>query len=190
MTVSVRALDSAELTALSIFASGTLVLGSYGVATRSPNTMPYVATVVALAALLARLRRRSLPPVITIGLACLAIAHLAGGVITVGDDVLYNAHAGHPAIEYDHFVHAAGVFLGTVALWICLVPAKTDPSDRRLVLLVVLAGLGLGAVNETIEFVLTVAHSGAHVGGYTNTGWDLVSNVTGAVGASAYLMRR
>jgi hypothetical protein len=32
-----------------------------------------------------------------------------------------------------------------------------------------------------------VAHSGAHVGGYDNTGWDLVSNTFGALAAAAVL---
>jgi hypothetical protein len=35
--------------------------------------------------------------------------------------------------------------------------------------------------------VTTVVHAGAHVGGYTNTGWDLVSNLVGAVAAGAFL---
>ena len=41
-----------------------------------------------------------------------------------------------------------------------------------------------------IEFLLTMAHHGAHVGGYENTGWDLVSNLVGAVAAWRLLTRR
>jgi len=190
VNVSIRTVDPAELTALRLLSAGTILLGTYGAVTHSPNTIPYVATVVALAVVLVRVRRTAMPPAITIGLACLGIAHLAGGLITVGDDVLYNAHAGLHAIEYDHFVHSAGVFLGTVTLWTVLIPQRLERDAPRLILIVVLGGLGLGAINETIEFLLTVVHGGTHVGGYTNTGWDLVSNVVGALAAGAYLRQR
>ena len=41
-------------------------------------------------------------------------------------------------------------------------------------------GLNDAAINEVIEFIATKAHSAAHIGGYDNTGWDLVSNTIGA----------
>lgn len=47
--------------------------------------------------------------------------------------------------------------------------------------------LGIGAINEMIEFGATVAHAGTHVGGYDNTGWDLVSNTLGALAAATAL---
>lgn len=52
-----------------------------------------------------------------------------------------------------------------------------------------LAGLGIGAINETVEFLTTTAHQGAHVGGYTNTGWDLVANTIGIAIATMVLAR-
>ena len=96
-----------------------------------------------------------------------------------------------PAIEYDHFVHTAGIFLGTLVVWTNFVRQEPDDIGRRDALVVsLLAGLGLGAINETVEFLLTIAQSGTHIGGYTNTGWDLVSNVVGAGLATAYLRRQ
>jgi hypothetical protein len=44
-------------------------------------------------------------------------------------------------------------------------------------------GMGLGAANEVVEFVITLIVPDTNVGGFVNTGWDLVSNMTGAVGA-------
>jgi hypothetical protein len=45
--------------------------------------------------------------------------------------------------------------------------------------------MGFGALNEVIEFiaVLTIPHT--NVGGYINTGWDLVFNLLGALTAAA-----
>jgi hypothetical protein len=40
-----------------------------------------------------------------------------------------------------------------------------------------------------VEFLSTLAHSGSHVGGYANTGWDLVCNTGGGLAAGAFLRR-
>ena len=191
MNAAVRSIETTEATAVRILCVGTMVLGTYGAVTQSPNTIPYLFTVGTLAALLVRLRLTSMPPAITIALACLGIAHLAGGLVTVGDDVLYNAHVGWQAFQYDHLVHSAGIFLGTVVVWTQFLSYTSgEARGGRVLVVCVLAGLGLGAINETIEFLMTVAHSGAHVGGYANTGWDLVSNVAGGVVAGVYLARQ
>ena len=115
----------------------------------------------------------------------------------VGDDVLYNASIGtHIAslhthvLQYDHFAHAFATFVGTLTLWTLLaLPASNVSTRRSQIVLCVLAGLGIGGINETIEFLATIAHAGAGVGGYTNTGWDLVSNLFGAVGAAVVIVR-
>ncbi len=47
------------------------------------------------------------------------------------------------------------------------------------------AGLGFGALNEVIEFAATLLVPETNVGGYLNTGWDLVANLFGATVAVA-----
>jgi hypothetical protein len=42
------------------------------------------------------------------------------------------------------------------------------------------AGMGLGSLNEIVEFVATLTIPETNVGGYINTGWDLVANFVGA----------
>ncbi|MFN2608454.1 MAG: hypothetical protein ABR511_11290 [Acidimicrobiales bacterium] len=182
-------LGRAEWLALAMVGAALVAFGAYGAATGAPSTWAYELTVAVLAAAVVRLWEPAMPGVVAVGLALLAVAHLAGGLVRVGDDVLYNAWLGSPAVRYDHLVHTCGVFLGTLTLWLSFVPADVDARRRRdLVAVWVLAGLGLGALNETIEFLSTAAHHGAHVGGYTNTGWDLVSNVVGVVAAGALLV--
>jgi hypothetical protein len=159
-----------------------------------------VLSVAAVGLVIRRFRRAPIPGPLAIALAVHAIAHLAGGLVTVGNDVLYNASIGtHVAslhthvLQYDHLVHGFGTFVGTLTLWTLLVPPSSSSSAssvrRDSVVLCLLAGLGVGAINETIEFLATIAHSGAHVGGYTNTGWDFVSNTIGALAAAAVIQR-
>jgi hypothetical protein len=167
----------------------------YGSTTSAPSTVSYLLIVAGAALVIRYFRRAPLPDALAVALAVDATAHLGGGLIRVGDDVLYNASIGprvaalHTHIfQYDHLVHSLGTFLATLTLWALLVPRPGTSSDRRdLMVLCVLGGFGIGGINETIEFIATIAHSGAHTGGYINTGWDLVSNTIGALSAAVVI---
>ncbi|HEY5153535.1 MAG TPA: DUF2238 domain-containing protein [Acidimicrobiales bacterium] len=190
-------ISAAETAAVAIVAVAIVGFAVYGVATGAPSTVGYLTSVVLVGGLVFWLRREQLPPFLAIALAVDAVAHLAGGMIAVGDSVLYDASVGPwfgaldtHLFQYDHLVHAYGSMVATVALWVLLVPPEAKPWARRnLVLLCVLAGMGIGAVNEAIEFVATLAHSGDHVGGYTNTGWDLIANFVGAALGAVVIAR-
>jgi hypothetical protein len=187
-----------ERVAVGIVVVALVVFGTLGYATGSTNTTTYVLTVIAGVLLIRGLRRKPLPNGLAIALAIHSVLHMAGGLVNVGNDVLYNASIGPTVsslhthvLQYDHLVHGFGSLVGTLTLWTVLAPPATNPVDRRnVIVLCVLAGLGIGALNEMIEFLATIAHSGTHVGGYDNTGWDLVSNTVGAIIAAAIIMRR
>jgi hypothetical protein len=190
-------LSNAERVAAGIVIVAMVGFGIYGFATSAPSTVAYLVIVVGAAAVVRQLRHTVLPAPLVIALAVDAAAHLAGGLVRVGDDVLYNASIGPSVaalhthiLQYDHFVHAFGTFLATLTIWTLLVPPSATTEHRRnLMVLSVLAGFGIGGINETIEFIATIAHSGAHTGGYTNTGWDLVSNTIGALSAGVVIGR-
>ena len=54
-------------------------------------------------------------------------------------------------------------------------------------ILVVMAGFGIGALNEMIEFIATVLVPETGVGGFINTSLDLVADFVGAVLAIIYI---
>ena len=74
--------------------------------------------------------------------------------------------------------------------------ARRFPSAERLeptwglMLLVGAAGMGFGGLNEVIEFIAVLLIPSTNVGGYINTGWDLVSNLTGCVLAAVLIRLR
>jgi putative membrane protein len=190
-------LSRAERAATGVAAVAVAGFAGYGFATHSPSTVGYVSSVLVIAAAVMGLRRAVLPPLLAAGLASAAIVTLAGGLIRVGHDVLYNANTGpySPSLgthylQYDHFAHAYCSFVIVFACWFMLAAPYAGQGRRRdLVLLAVGAALGLGALNEMVEFIATLAHHGAHAGGYWNTGWDLVANFTGATAAGLVLAR-
>jgi uncharacterized membrane protein YjdF len=183
----------------SVLAAAVAVVGftGYGFATRSPSTIGYVSSVLVIAAAVIGLRRAALPGLLAAGLAISAVVTLAGGLIRVGHDVLYNASTGpySPSlgthfVQYDHFAHAYVSFVIVFACWFMLAAPYAGKAGRRdLLLLAVGAALGLGGLNEMVEFIATLAHHGAHAGGYWNTGWDLVCNLIGAAAAGLVLAR-
>jgi hypothetical protein len=181
-------LSSAERRAFQVAALSVTAFCIYGFATGSPSTVGYVSSVIGIGAAIVWLRRAALPGALAAGLAIAAIATLAGGLINVGQNVLFNASigpyskmAGTHVLQYDHLIHAYVSFVVVFACWVMLAAPHAGADNRReLVLLAAVAALGLGALNEMVEFLTTLAHHGAHVGGYWNTGWDLVCNFIGA----------
>lgn len=47
--------------------------------------------------------------------------------------------------------------------------------------------MGFGAANEVIEFLATTSLRETNVGGYENTGWDLVAHFVGSVLAAVVI---
>ena len=176
---------------MSVVGVAIVGFGVHGVINEVPGTLDYVLTVSGLVTLLFMLRTKALPAPIAFAAAASAVVHLAGGLVQVGDDVLYNTSPGPQLLRYDHFGHALGIFVGALLVWELLVRDAFAVTGRAsLVGVTVLAALGLGAVNEAVEFVATVGHGTSHVGGYTNTGWDLVTNTFAGLLAGAVIGRR
>jgi hypothetical protein len=51
-------------------------------------------------------------------------------------------------------------------------------------------GMGFGALNEVIEFIAVLTIPNTNVGGYVNTGFDLVANLVGCVIAAVLIRRK
>ncbi|HUY44462.1 MAG TPA: DUF2238 domain-containing protein [Streptosporangiaceae bacterium] len=190
-------LSRAERGAVQVVAVALAGFGIWGFVAGSPSTVGYVLSVLVIGAAIVWLRRAALPGLLAIALAVAAIVHLAGGLINVGHNVLYNAAIGPYAralgthlLQYDHVAHAYVSFVTVFACWVMLAAPHAAADHRReLVILAVGAALGLGALNEVAEFAATLAHHGAHAGGYWNTGWDLACNLIGAGAAGLVIAR-
>jgi hypothetical protein len=165
---------------------------AYGLAAGRPATISYLFTVGALFVSVAAVDRRAgLSDGLLWALAAWACLHMAGGLIPHGRGVLYNANLHVPALHYDRVVHAFGFGTATLVCWEALRSAMAPGRrmTRGLAVGVALMGMGLGALNETIEFVDTHLHA-ANVGGYQNTGWDLTFNLIGCAVAAAWIVWR
>lgn len=128
------------------------------------------------------------------------LAHMAGGLIPLpaswpidGDiRVLYSLWLVPDRLKYDQIVHAYGFGVATWVCWHGIRAAITSRGGEAvptlgLMVLAATAGMGLGALNELIEFAATLLVPETNVGGYLNTGWDLVANFVGAASAATVI---
>jgi uncharacterized membrane protein len=134
------------------------------------------------------------------GLAVWGLAHMAGGLLYLPESwphagestVLYNFWLIPGLLKYDQIVHAYGFGLTTWICWMALATAfashgVTVQPTAGLLALCLAAGMGFGAANEVVEFAATLLIPGTNVGGYENTGWDLVANFCGCLFAATLI---
>jgi len=138
---------------------------------------------------------------------CLSVwgaAHLAGGLVQLpsnwphegGEPVLYSWWLINDRLKYDNIIHAYGFGLTTWVCWEALRANIHNRFGRKLypsfgpIALAALGGMGLGAINEIIEFFAVLNLANTNVGGYFNTGWDLVANLVGCLIASLIIAVR
>lgn len=167
---------------LAIFSIGYLI--AFTISTiirgRSEGVIYFAVTFAAMTAVALTYKRFRYSTRVLWGLSAWALAHMAGGLIPIGDEVLYDRQVLGDLVRYDQAVHAFGFGFATLAC--AEVLSSQAPNSGRLTLAVLsaLAGLGLGAINEVFEFASARIQEHTNVGGYANTGGDLSFNLLGA----------
>jgi hypothetical protein len=127
------------------------------------------------------------------GLSLWGLAHLAGGLVNIPESwpyedapVLYDWWLIPQRLKYDQVIHAYGFGITT---WMCWQGLARECERRGvavvpslgLLTLCFAAGMGFGALNEVVEFTAVLTIPNTNVGGYVNTGWDLVANAAGCL---------
>lgn len=168
-------------------------------ATGNAEFVFYILVMVVLMAIVAGMHHRvHLSPAVLWGLSVWGLAHMAGGLCPAPASwpidgtirVLYSVWIIPGWLKYDHVVHAYGFGVTTLLCWEGLrsMLAGDRPEEERgrirptagMATLCAAAAMGFGALNEVIEFAATLLAPETNVGGYVNTGWDLVSNLVGS----------
>lgn len=159
----------------------------------------YVATMLGLIALVGlTLKQAAYPKAMLWALSIWGLLHMAGGGVPVAGAVLYNLPL-IPIIEvqdsvilkYDQLIHAYG--FGVTAWLLHHLLTRHYPDTRgtwTAFAFPLLGAMGLGALNEMIEFSAVLAVPDTNVGGYINTALDLCFNALGAFIAVLIVTRR
>jgi len=123
------------------------------------------------------------------------LVHMAGGGVQVNGAILYGLELIHIAgsgdafvLKFDQVVHFYGFFVTTFVIFHLLSRFVGVRRGLKTLLLVsVLSSIGLGAINEIVEFTAVLTFPETGVGGYFNTSIDLVFNTLGAITAAFIL---
>ena len=134
-------------------------------------------------------------------LSAWGLVHMAGGLVPVpqewptdgGQHVLYSLWLLPGWVKYDQMVHTYGFAVTTWLCWSGLQFQLCRRSDAPVIptigmlTLAAAGGMGFGALNEVIEFIAVLTIPDTNVGGYENTGWDLVFNLIGCLTAAVMI---
>lgn len=121
------------------------------------------------------------------GLSFWGMLHMGGGAFYIGPVRLYELiliplSDKLPIFRYDQFVHIWGFAMTTLLCWELLRGYLGEKKPGfALWLIVAMAGLGIGAVNEILEFFVTLVVPESGVGDYINTSLDLIADIIGAL---------
>jgi hypothetical protein len=122
------------------------------------------------------------------GLALWGALHMSGGMVPINGGVLYNLWL-LPCLRFDHVVHAIGFGFAGLAFYDSVKPRLSFAGGSGAAL-ALMGGLGFGALNEMVEFLITRVVPDTNIGGFENTGWDLVANTVGATLAALWVVWR
>ncbi len=122
------------------------------------------------------------------GLTLWALLHLSGGGLYIKGTRLYEViliplSQTYEVFKFDQFVHIIGFCVATIVMYEVIKPIlkKDLKKFTALSIVLVMAGLGLGALNEIVEFSTTLFIAETGVGGFNNLSLDLVSDLIGAL---------
>ena len=164
----------------------------------------YIVVVLLVGAVMFAIHRwHPLLPSLLWCLSAWGLMHMAGGLVIVPDGwptggdtkALYNLWLIGHVLKFDQFVHAWGF---GITAWLCWEILRNMLAERGpapaptlgKLTLCVAASMGFGALNEVIEFTLTVLVQNTNVGGYVNNSLDLVFNMFGAILAALVIRWR
>ena len=156
---------------------------------RNYEFLIYVAVIVFFIALILVSSKKVQYPTYQLWLLTIwAMFHMSGGFVHIKgirlyDIILIPLSKTYPIFKYDQFVHIFGFFVATLVVWTILKP-HLKPKIKgwvALSIVIIMAGFGLGSLNEVIEFFATIIVKSTGVGGFINLSLDLVSNLIGAV---------
>ena len=137
---------------------------------------------------------------VLLGVSIWGLIHMAGGSVRINGTVLYryiiyplfsSDVAGTDILRYDQFAHFYCYFFVTLLLYYIMnAYVKKDINRFALSILIIFMAMGIGALNERLEFIPVLILENTGVGDYFNTLWDIIFNTLGSIVAVVYIYFR
>jgi len=130
---------------------------------------------------------------ILVGISIWGLLHMLGGSLKIGGTRLYsiillNIVPSQNILKFDQFLHMYCYIIVTLMAFFLLKPNLSKKMHWATIsVLLIFVGMGMGALNEIIEFAAVLSMVETGIGGYENTLWDMVFNTFGALIAVIYI---
>jgi len=173
---------------LAVLSVAVVGFAVYGVLAGSTAVGFYVPITIVLIGVVALIHRSAgFSPGTLWALVSIAVGNLAGGVLLIGGDPLYEAVVVDP-LRYDKIFHT---YAAGVAAW-----AFHEALDRwagrpglYVALSAFLMASGAGALVEMVEYIGSLILENNSIGDYGNNMGDLVANTLGALAGASLAFR-
>lgn len=119
------------------------------------------------------------------------LVHMIGGGVKINGNSVYSLHligiidkgGQFYILKMDQVIHFYGFFVAAILVYQLLkTTGSIAPKSAKLMIFLSWIGsMGLGALNEVIEFIAFIALAETGVGDMYNTGLDLIFNMAGAL---------
>jgi uncharacterized membrane protein YjdF len=176
---------------LPVYISFLILLGFtfYYIFSGNYEFLVYVISIALLIILIAKTDKIFKYPIIAMwGFLIWFVMHMLGGSLYLNGVRLYDTILfpllGEPynIFRYDQFLHIFCYIVLTLFIYSLVIKISDKKANKLVIgLIVFLAGLGLGAINEIIEFSTVALFDAQGVGGYFNNALDLVFNAIGCL---------
>ncbi len=173
-----------------------LIFTIYYLTIKNYEFLVYILVVFIIAVVLAlSLRKSKLDGVALWGLSIWGLLHMLGGGLRINGESLYSMHVidiinkggEFYVLKMDQVVHFYGFAVAAIVIFQLIYPRLKPNASRGLIIFLAWIGaMGLGALNEVVEFFASVILAKTGVGGYYNTGLDLVFNLFGALAGAFF----
>ncbi|MDX1680073.1 MAG: DUF2238 domain-containing protein [Akkermansiaceae bacterium] len=177
-----------------------LVTGGFYIARGNHEFIAYLGVCLGVGAIILwTLPRSGLDGLALWGLSGWGLLHMLGGLVPVGDTVLYgwriielvDGKGDFFILKMDQVVHFYGFAVAAVLVHQLLDRRMTaQVSGGMRIFLAWIGSMGLGALNEVVEFLALVSLENTGVGDIYNTGLDLCFNLVGALAGAWFSEQR
>lgn len=144
---------------------------------------------------MATIRKSKLDYLALWGLSIWGLFHMMGGGVRINGNTLYSIRlvdvidkgGQFYILKMDQLIHFYGFLVAAIVVYQLLAPNFKNVNKSKLaVFLAWIGSMGLGALNEVVEFIAFVSLEKTGVGDVYNTGLDLIFNMAGAL-AGAFI---
>lgn len=169
-----------------------IIFGVYYLVTKNYEFIWYVVILLFLIGFMIFLHKKyNFSSWVLIGASIWGLMHMAGGSIYISGVKLYgyilwplfsSNIAGTDILRYDQLAHFYCYIVVTFIMFYILKSYLVkNPNKFAVSILLIFIAMGIGALNEILEFIPVLFLETTGVGDYFNTLWDIVFNTLGAV---------